>query len=222
MSHPLADAPNRHFCTVAAALALLFLVSLLGAGCGISGAPQTTLAAPTHPALSATPTDATQAFVPCPTGSPRLTDIQSGGEGATLDTFSSRWGPADGVALGNIGFGRYSDSGQDRILVPSHLPDSERVWAVQYFVDTTQQVSMAQAATIAATIFPKDAIQHGATQTTVQSITVHYCSAALLAAFPPGSSVDEQPMPDTGYLTVGYILRSDATVDSISIIYGGQ
>jgi hypothetical protein len=65
------------------------------------------------------------------------------------------------------------------------LPASTRVWAVQYFVDTTQQVSRADAPAIAASILPKDAVQQGPSVQSGNSVTIGYCSASMLRAFPP-------------------------------------
>ncbi len=199
-------------------------MALLPAACSSSTGAQSSVITPssTNTTVASTPTATAEAFVPCPSGSPSLADIQDGGLGATLDTFSSRWGTQSGVVAQFTSFGRYSDTGRQIIWVENHLPDNQRVWSVQYFVDTTQQLSSTQVATIAATIMPKDATAHGATQSTGDAISDHYCSAALLAAFPDGSSMNGQPMPDSGYFSVHYLLRSDGMADSIRIVYGEQ
>jgi hypothetical protein len=153
-------------------------------------------------------------------GSPILANIQPGGEGASLDTFATRWGTQGGAAAGNLAYGRYRDTGRQKVLVPSHLPANDRVWTVQYFVDTTQQVRLDDAAAIAVSILPKDATQRGELRQNGDGVTVGYCSAAMLAAFPPGTSMNGQSMPDSGFLTVGYILRADGFVDSVVVGYG--
>lgn len=189
------------------------------AGCGVQAATSTSQ--PTSTALAPTATSTqTAAAAICPAGSPNLANIQAGGEGATLDTFAARWGPQAGVALGNMGFGRYADTGRQKVLVPSYLPANNRVWTVQYFVDTTQKLSVADAPAVAATILPKDAVQQGAPKQNGNGITVGFCSAAMLAAFPLGTSINGQLMAETGFLTVGYILRSDGSVDSVVVGYG--
>jgi hypothetical protein len=186
------------------------------------GSPSGAASQPTAPAVapSATATQTTAPALPCPTGSPSLANIQSGGEGAILDTFAARWGPPGGVAAGNLAFGRYPDTGRQKVLVPSYLPANNRVWTVQYFVDTTQQLRLDDAAAIATSILPQDATQRGEPRQNGDGVTVAYCSAAMLAAFPPGTSMNGQPMPDTGFLTVGYILRADGFVDSVVVGYG--
>jgi hypothetical protein len=63
-------------------------------------------------------------------------------------------------------------------------------------------------------------MQQGAPQRSGNGVTVGYCSASMLAAFPPGTSMNGQPMPDTGFLVAGYILRTDDSVDSVVVGYG--
>jgi hypothetical protein len=138
-----------------AVLLLALLAGCGGASTGNSSYPTATALAPT---FTSTPT--TAAAYSCPPGAPSLANIRDGGEGATLDTFAGRWGPQAGVALGNIAFGRYSDTGQQKMLVPSYLPASNRVWTVQYFVDTTQQVSISDAAAIATSVVAGQADLH--------------------------------------------------------------
>jgi hypothetical protein len=56
------------------------------------------------------------------------------------------------------------------------------------------------------------------------AITIGYCSAAMLRAFPAptyiGTGDNPSLMPDSGLLTVGYLLRADGTVDSVVVGYG--
>lgn len=209
--------------TLALVSGAALLLTLL-TGCGAAQAA--TGAQPTATALAPTPTSTSSAPITapvtlsCPAGSPDLANVRNGGEGALLDTYSGRWGPPAGVAAGSVGFGRYSDTGRTKVLVPSYLPASNRVWSVQYFVDTTQQVSFTAATAIAASILPRDATQLDASVRSGDSVTVHFCSAAMLKAFPPGDTMNGQPMPDSGILTVGYILRADGFVDSIDVGYG--
>lgn len=139
--------------------------------------------------------------------------IRPGGLGALNSTFAARWGGDAGVALGMTYFGRYQDTGMPIVGVPSTaLGAGARVPNLTYHVDSTAHVTLAQAQAIAATILPADvhAIPNGAPPSPVSPITDTYCSAALWAAFPPGT-----PSFTYGELAVTYTLRSDGTVDSI-------
>src|SRR5262249_27157159 len=111
------------------AVAVLLLLLALLAGCRVPAATSASEPTATVPAPPA-PATQTAAAAICPAGTPDLANIQPGGEGATLDTFAARWGPSTGVALGNMGFGRYPDSGIQKVLVPTaaHLPANNRVW----------------------------------------------------------------------------------------------
>jgi hypothetical protein len=152
------------------ALAAVLIVALLfdlvlhslpsGATTRLTTAPTAT-APPKLTSTAPAPMSTATATAPCRPGSPDLANIRAGGEGALLDTFAGRWGPQGAVADGNMAFGKYTDTGRQKVLVPSYLPASNRVWTVQYFVDTTQQVSLADAAAIVVSILPKDAVQQG-------------------------------------------------------------
>ena len=158
------------------------------------------------------PAPATQQPRPQCAGDPVTTDaIQPGGLGALSSTFAARWGGDAGVALGTTYFGRYQDSGMPIVGVPS-TELGGRVLSLIYHVDSTAHVTLAQAQTIAAGILPADAhpIPNGAPPSTTSPITYTYCSNAILAAFPPGSTNFTG-----GDLAVTYYLRSDGSVDSI-------
>jgi hypothetical protein len=206
-------------CTALARVSGAALLLALLSGCG--GDSTGTIAQPTAndlvPTATATATSTPPTGRSCPPGSQNLANIRDGGEGATFDTFSARWGQQAGVAAGTVAFGRYADTGRQVVSAPDHLPPSNRVWTVEYFVDTTVQVSLNQAATIAVSILPKDATPLVAPQRNGDGVTAFYCSASMLAAFPPGTSIDGQPMSDIGLLTVVYILRADDSVDSVGV-----
>lgn len=222
LTHTVSPLPRRVSPLAFALILALVLAFSACAPAGQSSASQPTSATSPTPVanvIAPTPT-AGPPTTPCPPGTPNIANIVPGGEGAPLDTFATRWGPASGVAMGSTSFGRYSDTHRQKVLVPSYLPPNNRVWSVQYFVDTTQQVSLADVSAIAASILPKDAAQQGQPQQTGDGVATYYCSPAMLAAFPPGTSVNQQPMPDSGMLHVSYVLRADGFVDSIGVAYG--
>jgi hypothetical protein len=147
-------------------------------------------------------------------GDPETTAaIQPGGLGALGTTFAARWGGVADVALGTTYFGRYRDTGQGIVSVPSTaLAPGARVPSLTYHVDSTAHVTLTRAKTIAATILPTDVhpIYNGAPPGTNSPIMYTYCSAAFWAAFPPPS-----PNVTYGELAATYYLRSDGTVDYI-------
>ncbi len=144
-----------------------------------------------------------------------VANIQNGGYGANLDTFPQRWGPSDGVALGSVYFGHWPD-GTPRVQVGiADHPTNNRVNDMNYLVSNAQNLTPAQGEALATTIVPKDAVQVARTQQG-NTITVTYCSAALIAAFPASvQDINGGPIPHNGLVTVTYTLRSYGYLFSI-------
>lgn len=148
-----------------------------------------------------------------------LANIQSGGYGADLDTFAPRWGPSDGVALGSVYFGRWPDgTAKVRVSIADH-PTNNRVNDMTYnreqnIIDNSLEVTLAQGESIAASILPKDVVEVRRTQQT-NGITVTYCSAALIAAFPASVQGVNGPIPHNGLVVVTYTLRGNGYLYNI-------
>lgn len=136
-----------------------------------------------------------------------VANIQSGGYGADLDTFEQRWGSSDGVAAGSVYFGRWPD-GTSKVQVADALPSNHRVYMMGYQVEAAQNVTQAEGEALAASILPKDATPIAHAQQN-NNITVTYCSAALITAFPASVQNINGPLPHNGLVVVTYTLRPD-------------
>ncbi len=148
-----------------------------------------------------------------------MANIQSGGFGADLGTFPQRWGPSEGVALGSLYFGRWPDGTlKVQVGIGDH-PTNNRVDDMTYnrehnVIDNSLEVTLAQGEAIAASILPKDVVQVRRTQQG-NDITVTYCSAALIAAFPASVQSINGPMPHNGLVVATYTLRENGYLFSI-------
>jgi hypothetical protein len=165
-----------------------------------------------------TPTSSPPTATPTPHGACTSTpgdvaNIQSGGYGADLNTFAQRWGSLDGAAAGSVYFGRWAD-GTPKVQVADAMPSNHRVYMLGYSVDKAQDVTQAQAVTLATSILPKDATPMAHTQQGNELI-VFYCSAALIAAFPASVQDINGPLPHNGRVVVSYLLRNDGNVSHI-------
>lgn len=136
-----------------------------------------------------------------------VANIQSGGYGADLDTFAQRWGPSDGVAAGSVYFGRWTDS-TPKVQVADAMPSNHRVYAMGYHLSQAENMTQAQGEALAASILPKDVTPIARTQQG-NDVTVTYCSAALIAAFPASVYEVNGPLPHNGLVIVTYTLRTD-------------
>ena len=164
------------------------------------------------PPLSAT---STPVLHPACTSTPGVVaNIQNGGFGANYDTFARRWGASGGVAAGSEIFGQWSD-GTPKVQIADALPSNHRVYQMSYHVDKAQAVTEAQGEVLAKSILPKDATPVGRSQQDNELI-VTYCSAAIIAAFPPSVQDINGPLPHNGLIAVNYALRTDGNVEAIA------
>lgn len=144
---------------------------------------------------------------PCASAPGDVANIPSGGYGANIDTFEPRWGPSAGVAGGSVYFGRWAD-GTPKMRVADTMPSNNRVYAMGYTADKAQDMTLAQGEALAASILPRDATSRARAQQG-NDITVTYCSAALIAAFPASVQDINGPLPHNGLVVVTYTLRAD-------------
>ncbi len=149
-----------------------------------------------------------------------LANIQNGGYGATIDTFPQQWGASDGAAGGSAYFGRWPDGTAKVQVGIVDLPSNHRVNDMTYFVNKAQNMTQAQGEAFATSILPKDAVQVGRSQESAGIITVTYCSAAILAAFPVNVRDIDGPLPHNGLIAVTYALRNPGALPPDGYLYG--
>jgi hypothetical protein len=182
---------------------------------GLQNGAAPTPAATTPPAATAThaATATPTSHAACTSAPGDTAHIQDGGYGADLGTFTQRWGASDGVAAGSVYFGRWAD-GMPKVQVADAVPSNHRVYHMSYLVDTAQEMTQAQAETLATALLPKDATLTERTQQG-SDFTVTYCSASLIAAFPTSVREINGPLPHNGLVVVTYTHRTDGQLFGI-------